>query len=510
MLLRSLALFCVFIWTIPLTRQTTVHVLSMNFSESNESSLFTTQAVETLEPMTKTTPNYAESNTSTPTKEAPESATIRDGTSTSAITNTTAESNASDVADPQDQTSAGDVAAGEDAPSPAPGYSFPLVSEISEVDYIYGPVVIGLSFLSTIIIVLTFMRKSMRSPTTIILTGIVVSDTLKSVLRYGNYLYIYFSYGAGTVDIVLPYCTFLFYSQKVENIFYSNAQALWVCLAIQRVLVIKFPFQSREILTTKASLLTVAVCIILAVLYRLPELYFSGKLTSFRDFLIISGYKPSDFYYYYYYYYYDENDPNGTVGYETYIYSTIAGDEDLCMTYQDPAFTKAFDIYHPICSMIPFFIYIISSIYIIYSVVARNESTDIHESKGRMQRIEMMTRSILIILLVQCIEKTFSLFNIVITFLTKMEIYDVWGKMDLEAMKILYKFREIVSAAASLVKFWIIVGACEQFRKEIYIMFTACCKAKGLRFKHSVKKLAESTSSTTTKGSSVPAKEKTG
>ena len=148
------------------------------------------------------------------------------------------------------------------------------------------------------------MRKSMRSPTTIILTGIVVSDTLKSLLRYGNYLYMYFTYGTGTIDIVLPYCIFLFYSQIGENVCYSVAQALWACLAIQRVLVIKFPFKSREILTTKASLLTVSICILLAFLYRLPELYFSGKLTSYRDFLILSGYKPSDFYYYYYYYYY--------------------------------------------------------------------------------------------------------------------------------------------------------------------------------------------------------------
>lgn len=90
-----------------------------------------------------------------------------------------------------------------------------------------------------------------------------------------------------------------------------------------------------------------------------------------------------------------------------------------------------------------------------------------------------------------------------------MEIYDVWGKMDLDAMRVLYKFREIVSAAASLINFWIIVGACEQFRKEIFSMFTVCSKLKRHSFKNSVKKLGESsTSSSSTKGSTVTAKDK--
>lgn len=386
-------------------------------------------------------------------------------------------------------------------PSPLPGYSFPRVSEVSKLDYIYGPIVIGLSFLSTIIIVVIFMRKSMRSPTTKILTGIVISDTLKSLLRYGNYLYIYITYGSGTVDIVLPYCIVLFYSDFGEKICYSVAQALWACLAVQRVLVIKFPFKSREILTTKASILTVVVCVLLGALYRVPELYFSGKFTSYRDYLILSGYNPSDFYYYYYYYYYEEGS-NETAGFETYVYSTISGDEDLCMVYKDPAFTEAFDVYHPICSLVPFLVYLISSIYIIYSIVTRNNSNDIHESKGRMQRIEMMTRSTLIILLVQCIKKAIGLFNLIITFITKMEIYDVWGKMDLDAMKVLYKFREIVSAAAALINFWIIIAACEQFRQEIFNMFTACCRCRKVVSKASVKK-TESTSNTSTKASTV-------
>jgi hypothetical protein len=372
-------------------------------------------------------------------------------------------------------------------PSPLPGYSFPRVSEVSKLDYIYGPIVVGLSFLSTIVIVVIFMRKSMRSPTTKILTGIVISDTLKSLLRYGNYLYIYVTYGSGTVDIVLPYCIVLFYSDFGENICYSVAQALWACLAVQRVLVIKFPFKSREFLTTKVSILTVVVCVLLGVLYRLPDLFYSGKFTSYRDYLILSGYDPSDFYYYYYYNYYEDGS-NVTSGFETYIYSTIYGDEDLCMVYKDPAFTKAFDIYHPICSLIPFLVYLISSIYIIYSIVTRNSSNDIHESKGRMQKIEMMTRSTLIILLVQCIKKAIGVFNLIITFITKMEIYDVWGKMDLDAMRVLFKFREIVSAAAALINFWIIVAACEQFRQEIFNVLTTCCRCQKLVPKASVKK----------------------
>lgn len=501
MLRQSLTVSCITIWAFTVAHSTTLSSLEVSTAAlTNDVTSISSQQTTKDGAFTDEVPGT-------------DSATVASNSVTTSQTGvvSSSENHVGDASEATTQTSNSDdeaEAEEERNPSPLPGYSFPLVSEISELDYIYGPIVIGLSFLSTIIIVLAFMRKSMRSPTTIILTGIVVSDTLKSLLRYGNYLYMYFTYGTGTIDIVLPYCIFLFYSQIGENVCYSVAQALWACLAIQRVLVIKFPFKSREILTTKASLLTVSICILLAFLYRLPELYFSGKLTSYRDFLILSGYKPSDFYYYYYYYYYEEGS-NETVGYETYVYSTIAGDEDLCMTYQDPAFTKAYEVYHPICSLVPFFVYLISSIYIIYSVVARNDSTDIHESKGRMQKIEMMTRSILIILLVQCIKKTIGLFNLIITFITKMEIYDVWGKMDLDAMRVLYKFREIVSAAASLINFWIIVGACEQFRKEIFSMFTGCSKLKRHSFKNSVKKLGESsTSSSSTKGSTVTAKDK--
>lgn len=62
------------------------------------------------------------------------------------------------------------------------GYLFFLVLEISELDYIYGFIVIGLFFLFIIIIVLVFMRKFMRFFIIIILIGIVVLDILKLFL----------------------------------------------------------------------------------------------------------------------------------------------------------------------------------------------------------------------------------------------------------------------------------------------------------------------------------------
>lgn len=42
-----------------------------------------------------------------------------------------------------------------------------------------------------------------------------------------------------------------------------------------------------------------------------------------------------------------------------------------------------------------------------------------------------------------------------------MEIYDVWGKMDLDVMRVFYKFCEIVLVVVFFINFWIIVGVCE-------------------------------------------------
>lgn len=90
-----------------------------------------------------------------------------------------------------------------------------------------------------------------------------------------------------------------------------------------------------------------------------------------------------------------------------------------------------------------------------------------------------------------------------------MEIYDVWGKMDLDVMRVFYKFCEIVLVVVFFINFWIIVGVCEQFCKEIFSMFIGCFKLKRYFFKNSVKKLGESSiSSLLIKGLIVIVKDK--
>ena len=148
------------------------------------------------------------------------------------------------------------------------------------LEYLYGPIVTGFSVLSSILIAVTFLKPSMVSPTTILLTGITISRSISSLLLYGTYVYKYFAYPKQDIVYVLqyPYCIVAFVCALLKVICSSFSNCLMLFVAAQRVLVVKWPFQSRRILTNRLS--CIALLLSGVILLASKFLWSSAKVQS--------------------------------------------------------------------------------------------------------------------------------------------------------------------------------------------------------------------------------------
>lgn len=134
---------------------------------------------------------------------------------------------------------------------------------------IYGilcPIVTLLTLISNILVVCVFMKRRMRSVTTVFLVGLAVSDTLGAFLWSCVHMYFYgIRQKPYTEPISYPLCVFFDYGLYVAVILHTTSVWLTMTLGIQRCIIVVFPFKGPRIWTMKNSVIMTTVSYVLPI-----------------------------------------------------------------------------------------------------------------------------------------------------------------------------------------------------------------------------------------------------
>ncbi|XP_069114776.1 sex peptide receptor-like [Argopecten irradians] len=125
---------------------------------------------------------------------------------------------------------------------------------------------------TNILVIMVFTMNRMRSPTTILLTALAVSDILAALAI--TPLYIYF-YSIGEVlnyqeGLPYPLCIYHSMAYKITAVFHAVSIWLTVVLGIQRYIVVAFPIPGRRLCSQRNSIfVSILVYILVFGVYSL-------------------------------------------------------------------------------------------------------------------------------------------------------------------------------------------------------------------------------------------------
>ncbi|XP_069114775.1 sex peptide receptor-like [Argopecten irradians] len=143
---------------------------------------------------------------------------------------------------------------------------------------VYGvlcPMIFGVTLITNILVIAVFARKKMRSPTTILLIALAMSDTLSAGAI--SYIYVYI-YGLGHADTPMDYpmCYFYDYLSHLSSLFHTASVWITTCLGIQRYIVIAHPFVGPRLCTIRVSFFSVFGSLFLAVAMYTPRFLYTN------------------------------------------------------------------------------------------------------------------------------------------------------------------------------------------------------------------------------------------
>ncbi|OWF41821.1 sex peptide receptor-like [Mizuhopecten yessoensis] len=143
---------------------------------------------------------------------------------------------------------------------------------------VYGvlcPIIFGVTLITNVLVIAVFTRKKMRSPTTILLIALAMSDTMSGGVI--SYLYVYI-YGLGHADTPMDYpmCYFYDYLSHLSSLFHTASVWITTCLGIQRYIVIAHPFVGPRLCTIRVSLYSVLGSLFLAAAMYTPRFLYTN------------------------------------------------------------------------------------------------------------------------------------------------------------------------------------------------------------------------------------------
>lgn len=143
---------------------------------------------------------------------------------------------------------------------------------------VYGvlcPIIFGVMLITNILVIAVFARKKMRSPTTILLIALAMSDTLSGGVI--SYIFVYI-YGLGHADQPMgyPMCYFYDYLSHLSSLFHTASVWITTCLGIQRYIVVAHPFVGPRLCTIRVSFLSVLGSVFVAAAMYTPRFLYTN------------------------------------------------------------------------------------------------------------------------------------------------------------------------------------------------------------------------------------------
>ncbi|OWF37369.1 uncharacterized protein LOC110440234 [Mizuhopecten yessoensis] len=137
---------------------------------------------------------------------------------------------------------------------------------------IYGilcPIIAILTLISNIIVVCVFMKKQMRSVTTVFLAGLAVSDTLSAALWSITHFFFYGIRDKMDEPLLYPDCVFHDFALYFAVIFHTTSVWLTLTLGLQRCIIVVKPFKGPRLWTIRKSVF------IAVMAYLIPTIFFT-------------------------------------------------------------------------------------------------------------------------------------------------------------------------------------------------------------------------------------------
>ncbi|XP_060083914.1 sex peptide receptor-like [Ylistrum balloti] len=137
---------------------------------------------------------------------------------------------------------------------------------------IYGilcPIIAILTLISNIIVVCVFMKRQMRSVTTVFLAGLAVSDTLSAALWSITHFFFYGIRDKTEEPLLYPDCIFHDFALYFAVIFHTTSVWLTLTLGLQRCVIVVKPFKGPRLWTIRKS------TFIAVMAYLIPTIFFA-------------------------------------------------------------------------------------------------------------------------------------------------------------------------------------------------------------------------------------------
>lgn len=330
---------------------------------------------------------------------------------------------------------------------------------------IYGilcPIIAILTFISNIIVVCVFMKKQMRSVTTVFLAGLAVSDTLSAALWSITHFFFYGIRDKIDEPLSYPDCIFHDFALYFAVIFHTTSVWLTLTLGLQRCVIVVKPFKGPRLWTIRKS------TFIAVMAYLIPTVFFTPLF-------FMKNYFPFHF-----------NSEDNV----THVYCA----EDLAEWFINDM--KAFSIIYHIfrgafIQLIPCVLMMISTAVLAYKlrherILQRHMSRPVEGQNRDFQRRQRTTLMVVIIMVI------FLIVEIPNGIVFGIKFYEDTTNQLILTQDIDYPFaifQNFLLLLSYHCNFWIYVGLSARFRKTLQDLF----------FGYSVKKTMEEDISMSTK-----------
>jgi hypothetical protein len=144
-------------------------------------------------------------------------------------------------------------------------------------------VLTGIILLFNTFLVIVFLQRKYRSPVTILLAVLAITDCLTAVFAsVPNVVGYYFNYAEleRTPDSYwkgwswgrkFPLCLILYIMEDFMYIFHMSSILITTCLCIQKAIVLKYPLWGKTHLNKKSSVLIIIVVITCILVFNIPN-----------------------------------------------------------------------------------------------------------------------------------------------------------------------------------------------------------------------------------------------
>lgn len=141
---------------------------------------------------------------------------------------------------------------------------------------VIGPVLSYTAVVFNVFIIVILSAKTMRSPSSVLMQGLALSDTLTAFFSYGlePFLVRYYLISEDTPTTVIhyPYCKLHNYKPVITDMFHLVSVMLTSSLGIQKAVAIKWPVWSYMVLSRKMMYFTVVVVFALSISIHIPRM----------------------------------------------------------------------------------------------------------------------------------------------------------------------------------------------------------------------------------------------